>query len=118
MRGLVAGHPQGLGGTCPPVGSVGDMESDHISTEQRLAAIEAKLDLLLARFGIGQDTAYALSTLPPTDLLPAPGADPVLDLVRGDKPIHAIKLYRELTGASLREAKAAVDAIKATLKAG
>lgn len=93
------------------------MASDSISTEQRLAAIEAKLDLLLAHLGIDQDAARTLSTLPPTDRVPSNVTDPVLELVRGDKPIQAIKLYRELTGASLREAKVAVDALKAVVKA-
>ncbi|GAA1949419.1 hypothetical protein [Catenulispora subtropica] len=93
------------------------MESDSISTEQRLAAIEAKLDLLLARLGIDEGAAYGFTTLPPTDHLPAPMTDPVLDLVRGDMPIQAIKLYRERTGASLREAKAAIDALKARVRA-
>lgn len=94
------------------------MTSDNISTEQRLAAIEAKIDLLLARLGIDEDAAYGLSPLSPVDRLPAPGTDPVFELVRGDKPIQAIKLHRELTGASLRESKAVIDAMKANLRAG
>ena len=93
------------------------MASDSISTDQRLAAIEAKLDLLLAHLGIDLDAAYALSAQSPTDRIPANVADPVLELVRGDKPIQAIKLYRELTGVTLREAKAAVDQLKAAVKA-
>ena len=94
------------------------MGSDHISTEQRLAAIEAKLDLLLARLGVDEDAAYGLSTVPSVDRFPVAGTDPVFDLVRGDKPIQAIKLHRELTGASLRESKAVIDAMKASLKTG
>lgn len=97
------------------------MTSDNISVEQRLAAIEAKLDLLLARMGVDQDSAYggAMSAgLPVGDWFPAAGTDPVFDLVRGDQPIQAIKLHRELTGSSLREAKAVIDTMKASLKAG
>ncbi|NUP49789.1 MAG: hypothetical protein HOW97_21130 [Catenulispora sp.] len=93
------------------------MASDSISTEQRLAAIEAKLDLLLAHLGIDQDAAPTVGAPPLTDRVPPNVTDPVLELVRGDKPIQAIKLYRELTGASLREAKTAVDALKAVVKA-
>lgn len=93
------------------------MASDDISTEQRLAAIEAKLDLLLARLGIDEDAAHGGSALA-SDRVPAAGTDPVFELVRGDKPIQAIKLYRELTGATLRESKAVVDVMKANLKAG
>lgn len=33
----------------------------------------------------------------------------ILVLLRGGKKIHAIKLYREVTGAGLREAKEAVE---------
>jgi ribosomal protein L7/L12 len=94
------------------------MASDNISTEQRLAAIEAKLDLLLARLGVDQVAAYGGSALSSIDRVPAAGTDPVFELVRGDKPIQAIKLHRELTGASLRESKAVIDAMKASLKAG
>lgn len=94
------------------------MASDNISIEQRLAAIEAKLDLLLARLGVDGDAAYGSGALSSLDRVPAAVMDPVLDLVRGDKPIQAIKLHRELTGASLRESKAVIDAMKANLKAG
>ncbi|GAB97191.1 ribosomal protein L7/L12 [Kineosphaera limosa] len=37
----------------------------------------------------------------------------VLDLLRSGKKIQAVKRYRELTGAGLREAKEAVDEIEA-----
>ncbi len=37
-------------------------------------------------------------------------------LIRDDKMIYAIKAYREKTGASLKEAKDAVDAIKAAME--
>jgi hypothetical protein len=92
------------------------MASDSISTEQRLAAIEAKLDLLLARLGVDQDAAYRPGGWV-LDQMPAAPPDPVMELVRAYKPIQAIKLYRETTGASLREAKAAIDGMKASLKA-
>ncbi|MFD0636727.1 hypothetical protein [Catenulispora yoronensis] len=94
------------------------MTSDNISTEQRLAAIEAKLDLLLARLGVDEDAAYGLRALTVADRIPASVTDPVMELVRGDQPIQAIKLHRSLTGASLRESKAVIDAMKASLKTG
>jgi ribosomal protein L7/L12 len=41
-----------------------------------------------------------------------PAADPrLLELVQAGKTIQAIKLYRELTGVGLKEAKDAVDAM-------
>ena len=63
----------------------------------RLVAIERKLDLILGHLGLAQ------------------GADdsddlgPIRELVRQNRKIEAIKLYRERTGAGLAEAKAEVD---------
>jgi ribosomal protein L7/L12 len=62
----------------------------------RLAAIERKLDLIMAHLGIEEPEP----TLPPRA---------VQELVAGRK-IAAIKAYREATGAGLREAKDAVEA--------
>ncbi|RAG84799.1 hypothetical protein DN069_15295 [Streptacidiphilus pinicola] len=84
---------------------------DTVTVEQRLAAIEEKLDLVLARLG----ALGALGALPlaVTDApLDSPqDADPVLELVRLGKKIQAIKVYRERTGASLRQAKDEIDAM-------
>lgn len=64
----------------------------------RLARIEQKLDLLIAGLGLaggGQDPRLA----------------EVRALAAGGRKIEAIKLYREITGQGLREAKEAVDAM-------
>lgn len=45
----------------------------------------------------------------PTHYLSPGDRERILVLVRNDKKIHAIKLYREVTGSGLREAKAAVE---------
>ncbi|MBF9071719.1 ribosomal L7/L12 family protein [Streptacidiphilus fuscans] len=87
-----------------------DLEkTDRPSVEQRLETIEQKLDVLLAHLGIdaeGNRVGF--------------GGDPRLvdveDAVRAGKLIQAIKVYREQTGAGLREAKAAVDGIAAELR--
>ncbi|MFF4957857.1 ribosomal protein L7/L12 [Streptomyces sp. NPDC001222] len=63
-------------------------------TDRRVARIEQKLDLILDRMGL--DAADA-------DL------DGVTALVREGRRIQAIKQYREVTGAGLKEAKEAVE---------
>jgi len=62
--------------------------------EKRVARIEHKLDLILAHLGLTE---------------PEPWSDEVNALVRDGKKIQAIKVYREATGAGLKEAKEAVD---------
>lgn len=62
----------------------------------RLNAVERKLDLLLSHLGIS---------------LPEDDHHRVRELVQAGKKIEAIKLYREQTGSSLFDAKAAVDAM-------
>ena len=62
--------------------------------EKRVARIEHKLDLILAHLGLTE---------------PEPWSDEVNALVREGKKIQAIKVYREATGAGLKEAKEAVD---------
>ncbi|MFE7275584.1 ribosomal protein L7/L12 [Streptomyces sp. NPDC057623] len=62
--------------------------------DQRVARVERKLDLVLDHLGLN-------------------GADPrmgeVVSLVRTGKKIQAIKVYREITGAGLKDAKEAVE---------
>ncbi|MEV6942465.1 ribosomal protein L7/L12 [Streptomyces sp. NPDC051172] len=62
--------------------------------EKRVARIEHKLDLILAHLGLTE---------------PEPWSDEVNALVRDGRKIQAIKVYREATGAGLKEAKEAVD---------
>lgn len=62
--------------------------------DRRLNRLERKVDLLLDHNGLLQDE---------------PGMDRVRELLRQDKKIQAIKVYRELTGTGLKEAKEAVE---------
>jgi ribosomal protein L7/L12 len=76
--------------------------SDGADVHQRLEAIERKLDLIIEQLGIGGVTlGKAVSDR----------VEEVGRLIDAGKKIQAIKLYRELTGTGLREAKAAVDAM-------
>jgi len=47
-----------------------------------------------------------------TDTAPQPVDDQLMDLIRSGKKIEAIKEYRERTGAGLKEAKDAVEALE------
>jgi ribosomal protein L7/L12 len=66
--------------------------------ERRLERVERKLDLLMQHQGVQQ---------------PEPEFDQdVVNLARSGRKIEAIKRYRELTGAGLKDAKDAVERIQ------
>lgn len=71
----------------------------------QLDRIERKLDMLLSNVGVGVSASSA----------PAPGEHPrmaeVRAMVAANQKINAIKIYREITGLGLKEAKDAVDAM-------
>jgi len=67
---------------------------DLSGVNARLAALERKLDLILNHLGLpNEEDRFA----------------EVRDLLAAGNKIGAIKLYRELTGLGLAEAKAAVE---------
>lgn len=69
----------------------------------RLDAVERKLDLLLEHLGV-RDT--------PAPMAMPPGMSEVMHLVQRGRKIEAIKAYRAATGAGLKEAKDAVEAME------
>ncbi|WP_217210904.1 ribosomal protein L7/L12 [Streptomyces sp. AC550_RSS872] len=70
------------------------IQSRISQADQRVARVERKLDLVLDHLGLdGED----------------PRMGEVVSLVRTGKRVQAIKVYREITGAGLKEAKDAVD---------
>lgn len=73
---------------------IGSVESRITRADRRVARVERKLELILDHLGIGD---------------PDPRMDEVAALVREGKKIQAIKVYREATGADLKEAKEAVE---------
>jgi ribosomal protein L7/L12 len=80
-------------------------EQTQDSTTQRLARIERSLDRIMAHLQIEIEP------------YPQPNSR-VEELVRAGKIFDAVKAYREANrGASLREAKLAVDHLKARLNA-
>ncbi|MGW4323430.1 ribosomal protein L7/L12 [Streptomyces sp. NPDC004684] len=66
--------------------------------DRRLARIEHKLDLILDHLDLREED---------------PRLDEVAGLARAGRTIEAIKTYREITGAGLKEAKDAVDRMTA-----
>ncbi|EXU64883.1 hypothetical protein Z951_28340 [Streptomyces sp. PRh5] len=70
------------------------LESRIQKIQRRADRIERKLDLILRHLDIQ---------------VAEPGLERVMDLVRQGKKIEAIKVYRELTDAGLKEAKDAVE---------
>ncbi|MFJ3882966.1 hypothetical protein ACIPW5_36645 [Streptomyces sp. NPDC090077] len=67
--------------------------------EDKADRLERRLGLVLEHFGIEE---------------PEPaGMDEVRALVREGRTVSAIKVYRQITGAGLAEAKRAVDALEA-----
>lgn len=75
------------------VGFVG-AESRISRADRRVARVERKLDLIMDHLGLREND---------------PRMAEVVALLREDKKIQAIKVYREITGAGLKEAKDAVE---------
>jgi ribosomal protein L7/L12 len=94
------------------------MESgDQITIEMRLAALEEKVDRLLTYFGLDDAGAGATpGAVMGVDRLPVADAQ-VATLIQAGKKIQAIKLYRQLTGATLKTAKDAVDEMERSMRA-
>ena len=67
---------------------------DRALTGERLARLERKVDALLRHLQVD---------------VPEPDQSDILEHLRHGRKIHAIKAYRERTGASLADAKIAVE---------
>lgn len=83
----------------------GDMEA-------RLARLERKIDLIMQALNI-QDTPPQASHRPIVSS--AASMNEVQQLLIAGNKIQAIKLYREMTGLGLKEAKDAVDTMQRDL---
>jgi ribosomal protein L7/L12 len=93
---------------------------DILDHGRRIAELERKVAELYKRigqaeptgFGDGFDSGFKPASSTATD-------DPrLVELVQSGDKIHAIKLYRELTGVGLAEAKDAVDRLSGMYSAG
>lgn len=88
---------------------------DHITVEMRLAAIEEKLDRVLAHLGLDGDGGSGHGLSQPVPVVTY--ETQLTTLIQAGKKIQAIKLYREATGTGLKDAKEAVEAYERNLKA-
>ncbi|HEX2128311.1 MAG TPA: ribosomal protein L7/L12 [Solirubrobacterales bacterium] len=81
---------------------------------RRIAELERKVSELYRRLGQEEPTALGdpdTGVAEPATVVA--GEDPrLIELVQAGKELPAIKLYRELTGQGLKEAKDAVDELK------
>jgi ribosomal protein L7/L12 len=73
---------------------IASLQSRISQADRRVARVEHKLDLVLDHLGLREDD---------------PRLDEVIALARDGKKIQAIKVYREVTGVGLKEAKDAVE---------
>ncbi|MET7934322.1 ribosomal protein L7/L12 [Streptomyces sp. NPDC005322] len=76
------------------------LESRLQRLQRKTDRVERKLDLVLGHLGIEQTV---------------PGLERVTALLNEGKKIEAIKVYRQLTDAGLKEAKEAVERLDGTL---
>ncbi|MCT9111775.1 ribosomal protein L7/L12 [Streptomyces mirabilis] len=72
----------------------GGLEGRLSRNDRRIARVEKKLDRILDHLGLAEAD---------------PELEKVVALARDGRKIQAIKAYREVTGAGLKEAKDAVD---------
>jgi ribosomal protein L7/L12 len=83
------------------------MEERLALINRRLALLEQQVRLLSERVGVPCPTFASDVATAGHGGVPAE----VVSLARGGNKIAAIKLYRELTGAELREAKDVIDSL-------
>ncbi|MBW0014413.1 ribosomal protein L7/L12 [Mycobacterium sp.] len=83
------------------------MEEGFALINRRLALLEQQVRLLSEAVGLPCPTFASDAAVPGHGGVPAE----VISLARGGNAIAAIKLYRELTGAGLREAKDVIDSL-------
>ena len=80
---------------------------------ERIDRLERQVQYLLRYVGVDPEIAAAdsaaLQAGPPLDAAWSPE---IIALVRNGKPIQAIKLYRQITGAGLKESKDAIDGLR------
>ncbi|WP_431044214.1 ribosomal protein L7/L12 [Streptomyces sp. P1-3] len=76
------------------IGGIAGVDGMIKHNGRRIARVERKIDLILDHLGLREHD---------------PELERVAELARNGRKIQAIKAYREVTGAGLKEAKDAVD---------
>jgi ribosomal protein L7/L12 len=105
----------------PPTPSMNDVE-ELIRNGKLMYAIKAYRELTGAGLREAKETVEAMARGEPVKVPPtlplAATIDDVVSQVKAGQMIHAIKTYREVTGAGLKEAKEAVDVLAAEYRTG
>ena len=82
---------------------------------ERLARLERQVRYLLRYVGVDPDLAAADDVSFGAGLQPSAASPEIVALLRAGKPIQAIKVYRQMTGAGLKESKDVIDSLRADL---
>ena len=89
-------------------------EQHDLELARRIAALEHKVSEIYRRLGQAEPAARSFGD-DEFGFASAPADEPdprIVELIREGKKIHAVKLYRELSGLGLKEAKDEVDRIE------
>jgi ribosomal protein L7/L12 len=81
---------------------------------ERLDRLERQVQYLLRYLGVDPEMAAADYSSSGSGLSPAASPE-IVALLQAGKPIQAIKAYRTMTGVGLKEAKDAIDILRADL---
>ncbi len=93
--------------------------SDLLDHGRRIALLERKVSELYRRLGQaepGDSLGGGFGEPSAAEFAPAEEDPRLIELIQSGKKIEAIKLYRELTGYGLAEAKDAVDNLESTYR--
>jgi len=88
-----------------------------VPDDERIDRLERQVRYVMRYIGVDAEVAAADDTAADDAAfgagpLPASASPEIVALVRIGKPIQAIKLYRQMTGAGLKEAKDAIDRLR------
>ena len=95
---------------------MGSSDQNIIDHGRRIAELERKVAELYKRIGQAEPTGFDSGFAP--DSVTATDDPRLVELVQTGRQIEAIKLYREMTGVGLAEAKDAVDRLGAMYPSG
>ena len=116
--GAVAAVERGLAGHRPESRLRHVTDRNLLDHGRRIAELERKVSELYERLGQAEPASLAGDSGLSEPASVVASEDPrVVELIQGGKEIQAIKLYRELTGVGLAEAKDAVDRLATMYRA-
>ena len=82
---------------------------------ERIDRLERQVRYLLRYVGVDPEIAASDDPSFAAAPLQAAASPEIVALIRAGKPIQAIKVYRQMTGAGLKESKDVIDALRIDL---